>query len=162
MTGVGKRLSEIYNMAGHLIRRLNQISVSVFADRMAREGFDCTPVQYAALSMVNANPGLDQATLAGMIAYDRATLGGVVDRLEQKGMIKRSVSSSDRRARQLHLSDKGTKTLGIMKPIVAELQDDILTGLSQKEKAQLMRLLEKATSAGNQLSRAPLLGERAG
>lgn len=148
-------------MAGHLIRRLNQISVSVFAERMAREGFDFTPVQYAALSTVAANPGLDQATLAGLIAYDRATLGGVVDRLEQKALVKRSVSRADRRARELHLTAKGADMLALLKPIVADLQDDILMGLDEKEKLQMMRLLEKATSAGNELSRAPLLTARA-
>lgn len=148
-------------MAGHLIRRLNQISVSVFAERMAREGFDFTPVQYAALSTVAANPGLDQATLAGLIAYDRATLGGVVDRLEQKALVERSVSRADRRARELHLTAKGADMLALLKPIVADLQDDILMGLDEKEKLQMMRLLEKATSAGNELSRAPLLAARA-
>lgn len=154
-------MSEIYQMAGHLIRRLNQISVSVFAERMAREGFDFTPVQYAALSTVAANPGLDQATLAGLIAYDRATLGGVVDRLEQKALVERSVSRADRRARELHLTAKGADMLALLKPIVADLQDDILIGLDETEKLQMMRLLEKATSAGNELSRAPLLAARA-
>ncbi len=161
VTHSGCALTEIYQMAGHLIRRLNQISVSVFAERMAREGFDFTPVQFAALSTVDANPGLDQATLAGLIAYDRATLGGVVDRLEQKQLIRRSISRVDRRARELFLTAKGKKMLCLLKPIVAALQDDILIGLSEKEKGQMMRLLEKATSAGNELSRAPLQIEAA-
>lgn len=153
-------MSEIYQMAGHLIRRLNQISVSVFAERMAREGYDFTPVQFAALSTVDANPGLDQATLAGLIAHDRATLGGVVDRLEHKALVKRCVSRTDRRARELYLTAKGAQMLALLKPIVADLQNDILIGLDEKEKTQMMRLLEKATSAGNQLSRAPLLPAR--
>ena len=51
-------------MPGHLIRRLHQISVSLFAARMAEAGLDLTSVQYAALVTVRENPGLDQATLA--------------------------------------------------------------------------------------------------
>ncbi len=41
---------EIYEMPGHLVRRLNQASVSVFMEEASKKGFDLTPVQYAALS----------------------------------------------------------------------------------------------------------------
>jgi DNA-binding MarR family transcriptional regulator len=73
----------IYRMPGHLIRRLHQMSVAVFAEKIAAAGADITPVQYGALCAVRAYPGLDQATVASMIAYDRVTIGGVLDRLEQ-------------------------------------------------------------------------------
>jgi len=150
-------MPDIHTMPGHLIRRMNQISVSVFADKMAREGFDITPVQFGALSTISANPGIDQATLAGLIAYDRATIGGVVDRLEAKGFIRREVSSEDRRARVLTISEAGEKALNRLAPIVGELQDDIMSGLNSEEKKQLLELLKKAADAGNQLSRAPLV-----
>ncbi|WP_292685703.1 MarR family transcriptional regulator [Novosphingobium sp.] len=76
---------DIYGMPGHLIRRLQQQSTQVFAARMREAGFDITPVQFAAMDALAARPGIDQATLAQLIAYDRATIGGVVDRLEGKG-----------------------------------------------------------------------------
>ncbi len=50
-------------------------------------GIDLTPVQFAALTTVDDNPGVDQATLAGHIAY--VTIGRVVDRLVQKGLLRR-------------------------------------------------------------------------
>ena len=56
---------------------------------MAEAGFDLTPVQFAALAVIAEHPRIDQATLAGLIAYDRVTIGGVVDRLSQKGYILR-------------------------------------------------------------------------
>lgn len=149
-------MPEIYEMAGHLIRRLNQISASVFADRMAREGRELTPVQFAALTAVEAEPGIDQATLAGAIAYDRATIGGVVDRLEQKGLIERTVSQKDRRARTLCLTKKGRRLLDEVRPIVWDLQKDILAGLDPSEQKDLLALLKKAADAGNALARAPL------
>lgn len=68
-------MSSLYTLPGHLIRRLQQIAVALFAARMAEAGLDLTPVQYAALSTIHDNPGVDQATLAGLIAYDRVTLG---------------------------------------------------------------------------------------
>jgi DNA-binding MarR family transcriptional regulator len=148
---------EIHRLPGHLIRRLHQISTAVFADRMAAEGYDLTPVQYAALAAIEAEPEIDQATLAGLIAYDRVTIGGVIDRLEQKGLVTRAVSQHDRRARVLRLSAAGAKTLKELRPIIRALQDDILIGLTAAEKETFLRLIAKATDAGNALSRAPLL-----
>lgn len=153
---LGGSMLDIHKMAGHLIRRLNQISVSVFSDRVGQAGFDVTPVQFSALVAIAAHPGLDQATLAGLIAYDRVTIGGVVDRLEQKAYVQRVVSPRDRRARELHLTDKGRDVLAALGPVVQALQSDILGGLTAPERETFLKLLEKATDAGNELSRAPL------
>ncbi len=68
-------------MPGHLARRFQQIAVAVFLAEVEDAGFDLTPVQYAALAAISTNPGIDQVTLAGLIAYDRTTITGVVDRL---------------------------------------------------------------------------------
>jgi len=143
-------------MAGHLIRRLNQISVSIFSDKMSEGGFDLTPVQFATLNTLHENAGIDQATLAGLIAYDRVTIGGVIERLEQKQLLERQVSAKDRRAKVLVLSEDGKELLFKVRPIVAALQSDILQGLTEEESDEFIRLLGKAASGGNSRSRAPL------
>ena len=152
-----KEKLKIYNLAGHLIRRLNQISASVFQDRMQACGYDMTSVQFAALNAISSNPGIDQATLAGLIAYDRPTIGGVVDRLEKKGYVSRIVSKRDRRAREVALTPAGETALAELTPVIKRLQPDILTGLNAAERAEFLRLAQKAATAGNDLSRAPLV-----
>jgi MarR family transcriptional regulator, temperature-dependent positive regulator of motility len=144
------------DMPGHLARRFQQIAVAVFLAEVGDAGFDLTPVQYAALATIKANPGLDQITLAGLIAYDRTTITGVVDRLVQKGLAVRRASSRDRRARELEITDEGRKTLRTITPAVEAAQRILLRGLTDKEANDLMRLLRKAIAAGNELSRAPL------
>jgi len=145
-----------HDMPGHLARRFQQIAVAVFLAEMEAAGYDLTPVQYAALATVRSNPGIDQITLAGLIAYDRTTITGVVDRLVQKGLLVRHASSRDRRARELQLTDAGRKTLRVIAPAVEAAQHTLVRGLSAKEAVELMRLLRKAIAAGNELSRAPL------
>lgn len=151
------RTLEIHNMAGHLIRRLNQISTSVFQDRMRSAGYDLTPIQFAAMNAIHANPGIDQASLAGLIAHDRATIGGVVDRLEAKGFLSRRVGLNDRRIRELSLTPKGEAVLAETTPLVRAMQVDMLTGLSEAERQEFLRLARKAAEGGNHLSRAPLV-----
>jgi len=141
---------------GHLARRFQQIAVAVFHAEAEAKGCDLTPVQYAALTKIAAEPGLDQATLAGLIAYDRTTIGGVVDRLVEKGLVAREISAKDRRARELRITDAGTAMLKRIAPAVDETQRILLSGLGEKEAAQFMKLLKKAIAALNDLSRAPM------
>jgi DNA-binding MarR family transcriptional regulator len=136
-----------HDMAGHLIRRLHQQSTQVFAQRTQAAGFDLTPVQFAALDAIQAQPATDQATVAEMIAYDRATIGGVIDRMEQKGWVKRVVSERDRRARELSLSPEGARIHATLLPIVQELQNDILHPLDEAEQSAFLALASRVVRA---------------
>ena len=141
---------------GHLARRFQQIAVAIFHAEVEEAGFDLTPVQYAALATITAHPGIDQATLAGLIAYDRTTITGVVDRLVQKGLLERQANIRDRRVRELQITDEGRRILCRIEPAVQAAQRIMLRGLSADEANEFLRLLRKAIAAGNELSRAPL------
>lgn len=144
------------DMPGHLARRFQQIAVAVFLAEVEQAGFDLTPVQYAALAAIEAHSGIDQITLAGLIAYDRTTITGVIDRLVQKGLVLRQPSSRDRRARELMITDDGRQTLAAITPAVETAQRLMMRGLTEAESKELIRLMQKAIAAGNDLSRAPL------
>ena len=133
-------------MAGHLIRRLHQQSTQIFQARTQEAGFDMTSVQFAALDAIAEQPGIDQASLAATISFDRATIGGVIDRLESKGLVQRAVSESDRRARLLSLTRDGEKLLAACRPIVEALQAEILGALSRTERKAFLKLAHKALS----------------
>ncbi|PKO66222.1 MAG: MarR family transcriptional regulator [Betaproteobacteria bacterium HGW-Betaproteobacteria-16] len=135
-------------MAGHLIRRLHQQSTQVFQAQMAAAGFDMTSVQFAALDAIAQQPGIDQASLAATISFDRATIGGVIERLENKGLVRREISAQDRRARQLHLTREGKQLLSACRPVVEALQADILKPLSRAEEAAFIALAQKALGLG--------------
>ncbi|MEY4737397.1 MAG: hypothetical protein RL302_1716 [Pseudomonadota bacterium] len=131
-------------VAGHLIRRLHQQSTQIFQTQTQAAGFDLTSVQYAALECIASNPAIDQASLAATIGFDRATIGGVIDRLERKGMVQRAVSAHDRRARQLNLTHEGGLQLAGIRPVVKALQVDILAPLSDSEREVFLALAHKA------------------
>ena len=135
------------DMAGHLIRRLHQLSTQVFVQRTQAAGFDLTPVQFAALDAIHAHPGTDQARVAELIAYDRATIGGVIERLEQKGWVDRVVSERDRRARVLSLTAEGERILQALVPVVRNLQDEILQALGEADRARFLRLARQAVGS---------------
>jgi DNA-binding MarR family transcriptional regulator len=115
----------------------------VFTKHLQEAGFDLTSVQFAALDAIIATPGIDQAGVAAAIAYDRATIGGVIDRLEQKGLVERSVAKHDRRAREVRVTQQGQQLFQNVLPIIRKLQDDVLGGLNHDEKDTLLRLVQK-------------------
>jgi DNA-binding MarR family transcriptional regulator len=154
--GLENLVSNIDDKPGHFARRFQQIAVAIFHAEVVEAGYDLTPVQYAALTSIKTHPGIDQATLAGLIAYDRTTITGVVDRLAQKGLVVRQSNSKDRRVRELQIPDDGRKVLCGIEPAVEAAQRTMLRGLTADEAREFMRLLRKTIAAGNELSRAPL------
>lgn len=140
-------------MPGHLARRFHQISNALFDLETREAGLSLTPVQYAALVAVRDNPAIDQATLASLIAYDRTTIGGVVDRLMEKGFIGRCTSDADRRAKLLTLLDEGARILSVADPVVRRSQERLVQCLEPEEIEQLNTLLEKVVNSLGDVSR---------
>ena len=149
-------MTDHFDMPGHLARRFQQIAVAIFHAEVEAAGFDLTPVQYVALAVLRQHPGIDQATLASLIAYDRTTIGGVVDRLVHKGLVARAVSPKDRRAHVLHLTEAGGLTLEGIQPAVEAAQREMVAGLEPAEVTEFIRLFRKAITAANDRSRAPM------
>jgi MarR family transcriptional regulator, temperature-dependent positive regulator of motility len=147
---------DLNQLPGHLIRRMHQMGVALFDSRTKESGHDLTPVQFAALRVIAAQPGLDQASLASAIAYDRVTTGGVVDRLEQKGLLQRDVNKADRRARMLNLTLEGETLLKEVTPIIKQMEADLLAGLTPSEGETLLQLLRKNLRALSESSTPPL------
>lgn len=131
------------DMAGHLIRRLHQHSTAIFTLRTQEAGFDLTPVQFAALDAIYTHHGSDQAYIAEMIGYDKATIGGVINRLVTKGFVRRVVNAQDRRSRELTLTIKGNKVRLALLPIVQELQKEILKPLGKTDQEALIQLIRQ-------------------
>ena len=100
-------------------------------------------------------PGIDQRTLARTIGLDTSTVGGVIDRLEARGLVQRNASPDDRRARLLTLSRAGSEQLSQAVPAMLRAQERMLEPLSKREQAEFMRMLRTLVTTNNEFSRAP-------
>jgi DNA-binding MarR family transcriptional regulator len=143
----------VYEQPGHLFRRAQQISVSLFHEML---GSEITPIQYAILQMLQERPGVDQVTLARLTGLDNSTTATTAARLEAKGLLVREVVSTQRRQRSLHLSAQGVATLDSMRPGLHRLNTSLFDMLPPGETAELMRLLQKFVRLNNAQTRAPL------
>jgi DNA-binding MarR family transcriptional regulator len=142
---------ELHDQPGHLIRRAQQIAVSMFYDALGR---DVTPVQYAVLRRLQDRPGIDQVTLAREVALDTSTTADIAARLETKGWIVREVLP--RRQRRLVLTPAGQAVLARLVPGLMLMNDSLLQRLDAAERVEFMRLLRKFVQFNNDQSQAPM------
>ena len=156
---VSLTMDAVYTKPGYLFRRMQQIAVAIFMEEC--RAFDLTPVQYAALVAIQTHPGIDATRLSAVIAFDRSTLGSVIERIEAKGLIERKPSPDDRRIKLLYLTRSGAALLREIVPAVDRAQARMLEPLKPAERKTLMALLSQLVDLSNESSRVPLRAEDA-
>ncbi len=145
---------DLYVTPGYLVRRLHQIVVALCHDHW--RGLDLSPVQYAALMAVRANPGIDQRGLARAVAIDRSSIGTVSEQLDGRGLIERRPGRRDKRNKELYLTAPGAVLLRRAHKLAWEIQDRILAPLGPAQRDVFVTLLTKLVDENNEFSRAPL------
>ena len=152
-------MDAVYTKPGYLFRRMQQIAVAIFVEEC--KAYDLTPVQYAALVAIQAHPGIDATRLSAVIAFDRSTLGNVIERLEARQRIERKPSREDRRVKLLYLTRAGVALLSDIMPSVDRAQARMLQPLKPADRRTLMALLTRLVDLNNEASRVPLRAEDA-
>jgi MarR family transcriptional regulator, lower aerobic nicotinate degradation pathway regulator len=152
-------MDAVYTAPGYLFRRMQQIAVAIFTEEC--KAYDLTPVQYAALVAIRTHPGIDATRLSAVIAFDRSTLGSVIERLEAKRHIERMPAAGDKRVKLLHLTKTGAALLRDITPSVERAQARMLQPLKPADRTTLMALMAQLVDLNNEVSRVPLRAEDA-
>jgi MarR family transcriptional regulator, lower aerobic nicotinate degradation pathway regulator len=152
-------MDAVYAAPGYLFRRMQQIAVALFIEEC--KAFDLTPVQYAALIAIHTHPGIDATRLSAVIAFDRSTLGSVIERLEAKKLIDRKPSGEDKRVKLLYLTKAGAAILRDIMPSVEKAQARMMQPLKAADRKVLLALLTQLVDLNNESSRVPLRAEDA-
>jgi len=144
---------DLKTLPGHFARRIHQLAVALFVQEVGP--LSLTPVQYSSLQAICNQPGIDQKTLATTIGYDTSTIAGVIDRLEARGLVVRTVSPSDRRVRLVTPTPKGIEILETVIPRMLRSQERLLEPLSAQDRIEFMRLMQILIDANAELSNIP-------
>jgi DNA-binding MarR family transcriptional regulator len=122
-----------------LMRRVLQEHTAAWQARVPH----LTKPQYAVLHAIAAQPGIDQASVGQVAAIDKATLATLLLRLEERGLIVRTVDVADRRRRLLELTDQGGTQLREAVRVANSVDPALLSRLTGAERDELRRLLAK-------------------
>jgi DNA-binding MarR family transcriptional regulator len=95
------------------------------------------------LLLVGANPGIRPSVLAHFIQKDRSAMAKLIERMEQAGLLEQKISTSERRARELYLTEKGRALVPKVRSRILRQDNDFFSVLSHQERRHLLVLLRK-------------------
>jgi DNA-binding MarR family transcriptional regulator len=125
----------------------------------AYEATGLHPYHHAVLLVLDEGSRDTQGSIADALGYDRGQLVGLLDELEERGLVERKRDPNDRRRQAVSLTPEGQKTLGRLRGIAGQIEDDFLAPLDDDERAALhallLRLAEKHDPRCAQLSQKP-------
>jgi DNA-binding MarR family transcriptional regulator len=144
----------IWDRPGYLVRRLHQIHVAMFLDKVADGSM--TPIQYGLLSILATRPNIDQFTIGEELGLDRANVAGILKRLEARKLITRIVDEENRRRKLCVATSKGIALVKQHESAMKDCQIQLLSPLSAEERKIFMGLLSRLVEENNESSRTSL------
>jgi DNA-binding MarR family transcriptional regulator len=125
--------------AAYLLSQVGAHSSRRWRERLGPIGLDSRSV--LVLRHVAADEGRTQASLSASLGVPPSRVVGIVDELEQRGLVQRRANPSDRRAHALWLTSDGRSLLDEILAVSRAHEADICAGLSESGRRQLIELL---------------------
>jgi DNA-binding MarR family transcriptional regulator len=110
------------------------------------QGIGLSPGRFAALILIDRNPGISQTLLSRAIGSDKSTLTPVLDDLVKRGLISRGRTRADRRIYELKLTDQGRKAMRAMHERAQRHESGLDEIVGSQERAQFMKILRKISA----------------
>jgi DNA-binding MarR family transcriptional regulator len=129
------------DQVGYWLRRAYQRHMAIFAAIMT--DLDLTSVQFAALVKLRDMKAVTQTELGRLIGIDRATISGVVSRLQKRGLLQFRLDPLDRRSRIIALTSAGEALLAQALQRTDQVGEDTLAPINEAERAALREMLRK-------------------
>ena len=132
--------SFLKTLVGYNARRAALVIIDTFLREMAVYGFKA--VDFSVMSVIQHNPGVTSRQLCAVLSILPPNLVGLVQTLEQRGLIERRPHPSDGRAIGLHATPTGTQLMVLAERQAQALETACTAKLSDSERQTLMRLLQ--------------------
>src|SRR5690606_12062219 len=139
--------ADLHSFPGYLMRRAGQFVTATFNAELG--GMGITSGQLAVVLAAYVKPGMQQHELADSLNWDAATVGGMIRRLEARGLLEGRRSPRSRRGKEIFLTEAGKEFYTHIEPHVATVQKNVLKALSPDERKQVLYLLSKMMGETN-------------
>lgn len=131
---------DLYRSLGFASAKIAQ-ETTAYYDKILKQ-LDLTSVLMGLMLLIENEP-MSQKKIGTWLRIDRTTMVARVNVLEAKGLVERIVNESDKREYQVSLTLEGLKVLELGKELLQNMEDSYLSMLSEVEKEQLTRVLNK-------------------
>lgn len=127
---------------GYRIKLLSQLMSRYFQEKI--EPFGLTPFHWVVLCCLWEEDGLATCAIGDKLQQVGGTLTGVLDRMEERDLIRRERDSKDRRMVRIWLTDAGRELQFVLPPIALELKEKVMQGISPEQQEEFSQLLDIA------------------
>ncbi|MZR30010.1 MarR family winged helix-turn-helix transcriptional regulator [Sneathiella litorea] len=134
-------LSKKDNTLGTLVHEVAHL-LRTHIDRRV-EPYNLTRAKWLALGVLDRREGITQTELADYLELDKSTIGRLLDRLEERGFIRREKDPDDRRILRVFIAETAHPVLSELEQVADDVRQQALSGLSKAEQTQLLTLLGK-------------------
>src|SRR5438067_13935271 len=145
MAGTTSSDVEVAEFAGQLFFRLWRASHTRTADALNSLGL--TPALFALLNVLGAREGTIQQQLSSDMGIDPSAMVKLINELETAGLAERRRRPGDRRAWEVTITPEGRRTLERARGLAAQVEDEVLSGLTNGDRRQLLVLLRRALAS---------------
>jgi DNA-binding MarR family transcriptional regulator len=135
--------SALLSLAGYNLRQAYLLNIVPLFQKPRMAKYQLRPVDYTILSLLKSNPNINQKRLAQAINVSPPNMATVLDRLETRKLLTRQRNPMDKRAQTLVLTPEGLLMCTKVEKTLGELDRDATAALTEAERAELMRLLQK-------------------
>ncbi|MFL6604169.1 MAG: MarR family winged helix-turn-helix transcriptional regulator [Steroidobacteraceae bacterium] len=137
---------------GHLMHRVRTEMLAAVDRELAADEelgpMEVTSAQFIIIATLSMGVAKSASDLCKGISYDAGAMTRMIDRLEEKGLLRRSRDPDDRRLVNLELTEKGSASLPRMRDVSMRVLNRFLQGFTKAEarqlEAYLIRMLENA------------------
>jgi DNA-binding MarR family transcriptional regulator len=136
---------DVAEFAGQLFFRLWRASHTRTTEALTAVAL--TPALFAVLNVLGAREGAIQRHLSADMGIDPSAMVALIDKLESAGLAERRRRPGDRRAWEVAITPKGRRTLERARRMAAQVEDEVLAGLSSTERRRLLTLLRRALAS---------------
>lgn len=127
---------------GYRLKLLGQLGTRRLQEIL--EPFGLTPFHWLVLCCLWQEDGLPTSSIGDKLQQVGGTLTGVIDRMEERGLVRRERDTRDRRIWRIWLTDAGTELQDVLPPLVARMRDLAVEGFSQPDRQLFSQLVDRA------------------
>ncbi|HEY9622768.1 MAG TPA: MarR family winged helix-turn-helix transcriptional regulator [Crinalium sp.] len=126
---------------GYRIKLLSQLMGRQFQEQL--DPFGLTPFHWVVLCCLWEQDGLATSAIGERLQQVGATLTGVIDRMEERGVVRRERDRHDRRIWRIWLTEEGRNLRDVLVPIVLGVCDRAFQGVSQTERQRTSEMVDR-------------------
>jgi DNA-binding MarR family transcriptional regulator len=126
---------------GYRIKLLSQLMARHFQEKL--EPYGLTPFHWVVLCCLWEQDGLATSDIGNRLRQVGGTLTGVIDRMEERGLVRRERDQQDRRIWRIWLTEAGQQLEESLPPLALSVREQALEGFSEAERESLSHCVDR-------------------